>query len=208
MAAGLASCGVSVARFGLATTPAMFMSTILPGTPNLGSSACPLQRHLVVQSPRLPDLSPPNTLTPWSAAVQRCRISQSCERSASAVLVAEPPTSLLRRMLRCPGYEYDGAIMITASHLPFNRNGMKFFTSAGGLEKPDISAILRLAAEESSRSGILLNGQTGRRVERQTFAAEESSRSGRILNGWKHGQAGRQTDRQTDLCSGRWLGGN
>ena len=27
-----------------------------------------------------------------------------------------------------PELNYDGAIMITASHLPFNRNGMKFFT--------------------------------------------------------------------------------
>ncbi len=43
------------------------------------------------------------------------------------------------------GFECDGAIMLTASHLPFNRNGMKFFTASGGLEKQDISAILALA---------------------------------------------------------------
>ena len=42
-------------------------------------------------------------------------------------------------------YKYDGAIMLTASHLPFNRNGMKFFTKFGGLEKQDISEILDLA---------------------------------------------------------------
>jgi len=39
--------------------------------------------------------------------------------------------------LRC-----DGAVMITASHLPFNRNGFKFFISDGGLEKEDIKSIL------------------------------------------------------------------
>ena len=33
------------------------------------------------------------------------------------------------------GFCCDGAIMLTASHLPFNRNGLKFFTSQGGLEK-------------------------------------------------------------------------
>ncbi len=44
------------------------------------------------------------------------------------------------------GFECDGAIMLTASHLPFNRNGLKFFTRAGGLEKQDISTILTLAA--------------------------------------------------------------
>ncbi len=41
----------------------------------------------------------------------------------------------------------DGSIMITASHLPFNRNGLKFFTKDGGLESEDVKAILTLAAE-------------------------------------------------------------
>lgn len=43
------------------------------------------------------------------------------------------------------GFNCDGAIMLTASHLPFNRNGLKFFTPQGGLGKPDITAILDLA---------------------------------------------------------------
>ena len=44
------------------------------------------------------------------------------------------------------GYEFDGTVMITASHLPFNRNGFKFFTADGGLEKGDIKEILEFAA--------------------------------------------------------------
>ncbi|MCI1751181.1 MAG: phosphomannomutase/phosphoglucomutase [Megasphaera cerevisiae] len=40
----------------------------------------------------------------------------------------------------------DGAIMITASHLPYNRNGLKFFTKSGGLEKADITEVLRSAS--------------------------------------------------------------
>jgi phosphomannomutase len=47
------------------------------------------------------------------------------------------------------GFNCDGAIMLTASHLPFNRNGMKFFTPQGGLAKADITAILNLAATEN-----------------------------------------------------------
>jgi phosphomannomutase len=39
------------------------------------------------------------------------------------------------------------AVMITASHLPFNRNGLKFFTHKGGLNKKDIHAILTLAED-------------------------------------------------------------
>lgn len=42
---------------------------------------------------------------------------------------------------------FDGAVMITASHLPFNRNGFKFFTASGGLDKPDIHQLLTLAAQ-------------------------------------------------------------
>lgn len=37
------------------------------------------------------------------------------------------------------------AVMITASHLPFNRNGIKFFTPKGGLDSKDITAILDIA---------------------------------------------------------------
>ncbi|MCE5188089.1 MAG: phosphomannomutase/phosphoglucomutase [Eubacteriales bacterium] len=48
-----------------------------------------------------------------------------------------------------PGYEFDGAIMLTASHLPWNRNGIKFFTKQGGLEKSDIAAILASAEADA-----------------------------------------------------------
>lgn len=37
------------------------------------------------------------------------------------------------------------AVMVTASHLPFNRNGLKFFTPKGGLDKKDITSILDIA---------------------------------------------------------------
>lgn len=43
-------------------------------------------------------------------------------------------------------FDCDGTVMITASHLPFNRNGFKFFTKDGGLDKKDITAILEGAA--------------------------------------------------------------
>ena len=46
-------------------------------------------------------------------------------------------------------FAFDGAIMITASHLPFNRNGYKFFDRDGGLEHDDITEVLRIASELS-----------------------------------------------------------
>ncbi len=71
----LCRAGAEVADLGLATTPAMFMSTVLPRRP------------------------------------------------------------------------FHAAVMITASHLPWNRNGMKFFTAKGGVESAEIREILTLAKE-------------------------------------------------------------
>ena len=41
----------------------------------------------------------------------------------------------------------DGAVQLTASHHPWYRNGLKFFTREGGLEGEDINAILELCAQ-------------------------------------------------------------
>lgn len=46
-------------------------------------------------------------------------------------------------------YASDGAVMITASHLPFEYNGLKFFTKDGGAEHEDIDFILQHADRES-----------------------------------------------------------
>ncbi len=51
------------------------------------------------------------------------------------------------------GYMFDGSIMITASHLPFNRNGFKFFTAGGGLESANIKEILAFA-ESDEQTGL------------------------------------------------------
>ncbi len=44
-----------------------------------------------------------------------------------------------------PQYRCDGAVMITASHLPENRNGFKYFDREGGLNKSDITDIIARA---------------------------------------------------------------
>ena len=50
----------------------------------------------------------------------------------------------------------DGAVQITASHHPWHRNGLKFFTPAGGLEGTDIETIL-----EYAQNGFQLPPATG-----------------------------------------------
>ena len=60
----------------------------------------------------------------------------------------------------------DGSVMITASHLPFNRNGLKFFTKEGGLESKDIKALLSLA-----ENGVACADEKGK-VEEKPYLDE------------------------------------
>ncbi|MBQ0052050.1 MAG: phosphomannomutase/phosphoglucomutase [Treponema sp.] len=54
--------------------------------------------------------------------------------------------------------DFDGSVMITASHLPFNRNGIKFFDKQGGLDHEDITIILEIA-EDSNVQCTMRNSQ-------------------------------------------------
>jgi phosphomannomutase len=47
----------------------------------------------------------------------------------------------------------DGAVMITASHLPYNRNGFKYFDANGGFDREDVSVVIRYAETEAGRPG-------------------------------------------------------
>ncbi len=58
-----------------------------------------------------------------------------------------------------PGFMPDGSIMITASHHPWDRNGLKFVTAEGGLEHSEIEALIETAEalepESLSVSGVI-----------------------------------------------------
>ena len=45
-------------------------------------------------------------------------------------------------------YKGDGAMMITASHLPSCYNGIKFFMKNGGLQKSDVNEFLEMAEKQ------------------------------------------------------------
>ena len=64
-------------------------------------------------------------------------------------------------------YSCDGAIMITASHLPFNRNGFKYFDQDGGLNKADIKWITEWAeGRETHGATTLEEHPEGRVIQR------------------------------------------
>lgn len=45
----------------------------------------------------------------------------------------------------------DGGVMVTASHLPMDRNGFKFFTTKGGFTKKDIQTLVSLTRDHIQR---------------------------------------------------------
>ncbi|MGN0703572.1 MAG: phosphomannomutase/phosphoglucomutase [Lentihominibacter sp.] len=77
-----------------------------------------------------------------------------------------------------PDFDCDGSIMITASHLPYNRNGFKFFTKEGGLNKADITQILRYAEDDSACEDHLgtpeFTDRLTRRLGKQVYPAEKA----------------------------------
>ena len=84
-----------------------------------------------------------------SAEAVKTAVFQGLEKAGCAEL-ADSGLSSTPAMFMATVFDnhvYDGSIMLTASHLPFNRNGLKFFTREGGLEKADIKKILTLATE-------------------------------------------------------------
>lgn len=70
------------------------------------------------------------------------------------ILTGLSSTPSMFMLLHKASYACDGSVMLTASHLPFNKNGMKFFVKEGGLEGTDISEIIKIAAEERFPSGM------------------------------------------------------
>lgn len=65
------------------------------------------------------------------------------------------------------GANFWGLFYFTASHLPYNRNGFKFFTSDGGLNKADIKDILERASkiyEESAHGNLKEQEEASRGV--------------------------------------------
>ncbi len=66
---------------------------------------------------------------------------KKCGANVLCCNLASTPSMFMTTVdLKC-----DGALQITASHHPFNRNGLKFFTREGGLEGSDIEQILLYA---------------------------------------------------------------
>mgnify|MGYP006083283405 FL=1 len=95
-------------------------------------------KDVVVAVGRDPRLSGPNLANACFAGFE----SAGCTRVVD-LGIATTPACFMSTISESTNY--DAAVMLTASHLPFNRNGAKFFTKQGGLNKNDIAAIMEAA---------------------------------------------------------------
>ncbi len=70
-----------------------------------------------------------------------------CRAGASVMEFGMCTTPAMFMSIITPGFEPDGSIMITASHHPWNKNGLKFFTEQGGIEGSEVEVLLKKAME-------------------------------------------------------------
>ncbi|MFC1766096.1 phosphomannomutase/phosphoglucomutase [Planctomycetota bacterium] len=90
-----------------------------------------------------------------SSEAIKTAVFQGLKKGGCAVFdcgLASTPAMFMSTVFENHGY--NGSIMLTASHLPFNRNGMKFFVREGGLGKQEIKEILTIAAETGEFPGV------------------------------------------------------
>ena len=96
-------------------------------------------------------------------------MSAMAEQGASVTDFGMASTPAMFMCTITDGYKFDGSVMITASHLPFNRNGFKFFTQNGGLESSNIKEIIAIA--ESTKT----SGQKAGKTEKGEFMTAYSN---------------------------------
>ena len=78
-----------------------------------------------------------------------------------------------------PGFMPDASIMMTASHHPWDRNGLKFFTERGGIESRDVEELLAAAAEADPDGSPI----TGKKVEEAFLPVYKAQLAERIRKG-------------------------
>lgn len=79
-------------------------------------------------------------------AIQQAAAEGVSKAGATVLHFGMCTTPAMYMSIITPGFEPDGSIMVTASHHPYDKNGLKFFVKEGGLEGKDVGALLTEAA--------------------------------------------------------------
>ncbi|XP_022155354.1 uncharacterized protein LOC111022497 [Momordica charantia] len=83
--------------------------------------------------------------------------------------LATTPACFMSTVL--PPFSYDASIMMTASHLPYTRNGLKFFTKRGGLRSPEVEQICERAAVKYANRAVKVSTVLPTSTSRVDFMA-------------------------------------
>ena len=86
-------------------------------------------------------------------------------------------------------------IMVTGSHIPFDRNGLKFYRPDGEITKADEQAILDAAIDFESISNLpdllINNDAKNKYIERYTSLFDSQMLTGKTIGIYEHSSAGR-----------------
>ncbi len=107
-----------------------------------------------------------------SAGIRKC--------GASVLDFGMCTTPAMYMSILSPQFHPDGSIMITASHHPWNKNGLKFFSEKGGLEGKDIEVLLK---EAQSLNLNDFSGQEGSLTETDYLSVYKAQLAERIRSG-------------------------
>ncbi len=81
--------------------------------------------------------------------LKTCVVNALLEMGATVLDAGLSSTPAMFMITKEESLDCDGSIQLTASHHPFNKNGLKFFDRVAGLESYDITTILNLAEENA-----------------------------------------------------------
>jgi phosphomannomutase len=135
-----------------------------------------------------------------------CRLSgEVLYAAATEALVAEGATVLSCGMTSTPAIFMttklsgaDAAIMLTASHHPKDKNGMKFFLPSGGISSAYLSEIIFEASQiEEAEQDIVHKTEQGKAEQAEQCKAEQTEQG--IVHNTQQGKA-QQTQRVKGHC--------
>ncbi|EMK6668391.1 phosphomannomutase [Vibrio fluvialis] len=129
---------------------------------------------------------------PSSPAIAQACIAALMQRGIETVYYGVIPTPALAYSAMQDGIP---CIMVTGSHIPFDRNGLKFYTPDGEITKADEQAILNVNQEFASLAdlpSLSVNTDAAKQyAERYTSLFDEDLLQGKRIGIYEHSSAGR-----------------
>ncbi|EKO3378593.1 phosphomannomutase [Vibrio fluvialis] len=129
---------------------------------------------------------------PSSPAIAQACIAALVQRGIEPVYYGVIPTPALAYSAMQDGIP---CIMVTGSHIPFDRNGLKFYTPEGEITKADEQAILNVNQEFASLAdlpSLSVNTDAAKQyAERYTSLFDADLLQGKRIGIYEHSSAGR-----------------